>query len=442
MRNLVWTFWLALILAIVGTFVTSIVLVRQWNTYTNFSQIEGRPNYPLRELSKEVEILLNNDGNLENVLLDNPIIEFGDTYLVNSLGIDVLDRTLPEEIMMNLDGQSISRQPIFSQTIKANSGELYTLIFRFDLRSRPLWNLFKRFGLYWVFFVAFVISGVISWWLAIKTVRPIQDIAFASGLHDEEDFLSKIDVKILKRPDEIGELARQLQLSGIKIQELIKKQKDLLRDVSHEVRTPLARLQIATETLQLDAGDKRALNQIKDEILIIDQLVQDLLHLSHFDRPSKSHQIENFKVNTLVDEFIERSKILASTKNLSITSSSTNTNNVDVKGNKFLLDRALDNLMSNAIRHSPNNSEIEIKTEIDNENCYISISDQGEGVIEESLEKIFEPFHRLDTSRNRETGGFGLGLSLVKQIVELHKGSVNAFNHPNGLLVKLSIPLG
>ena len=442
MRNLVWTFWLALILAIVGTFVTSIVLVRQWNTYTNFSQIEGRPNYPLRELSKEVEILLNNDGNLENVLLDNPIIEFGDTYLVNSLGIDVLDRTLPEEIMMNLDGQSISRQPIFSQTIKANSGELYTLIFRFDLRSRPLWNLFKRFGLYWVFFVAFVISGVISWWLAIKTVRPIQDIAFASGLHDEEDFLSKIDVKILKRPDEIGELARQLQLSGIKIQELIKKQKDLLRDVSHEVRTPLARLQIATETLQLDAGDKRALNQIKDEILIIDQLVQDLLHLSHFDRPSKSHQIENFKVNTLVDEFIERSKILASTKNLSITSSSTNTNNVDVKGNKFLLDRALDNLMSNAIRHSPNNSEIEIKTKIDNENCYISISDQGEGVIEESLEKIFEPFHRLDTSRNRETGGFGLGLSLVKQIVELHKGSVNAFNHPNGLLVKLSIPLG
>ena len=442
MRNLVWTFWLALILAIVGTFVTSIVLVRQWNTYTNFSQIEGRPNYPLRELSKEVEILLNNDGNLENVLLDNPIIEFGDTYLVNSLGIDVLDRTLPEEIMMNLDGQSISRQPIFSQTIKANSGELYTLIFRFDLRSRPLWNLFKRFGLYWVFFVAFVISGVISWWLAIKTVRPIQDIAFASGLHDEEDFLSKIDVKILKRPDEIGELARQLQLSGIKIQELIKKQKDLLRDVSHEVRTPLARLQIATETLQLDAGDKRALNQIKDEILIIDQLVQDLLHLSHFDRPSKSHQIKNFKVNTLVDEFIERSKILASTKNLSITSSSTNTNNVDVNGNKFLLDRALDNLMSNAIRHSPNNSEIEIKTEIDNENCYISISDQGEGVIEESLEKIFEPFHRLDTSRNRETGGFGLGLSLVKQIVELHKGSVNAFNHPNGLLVKLSIPVG
>ena len=442
MRNLVWTFWLALILAIVGTFVTSIVLVRQWNTYTNFSQIEGRPNYPLRELSKEIEILLNNDGNLENVLLDNPIIEFGDTYLVNSLGIDVLDRTLPEEIMMNLDGQSISRQPIFSQIIKANSGELYTLVFRFDLRSRPLWRLFKRFGLYWVFFVAFVISGVISWWLAIKTVRPIQDIAFASGLHDEEDFLSKIDEKILKRPDEIGELARQLQLSGMKIQELIKKQKDLLRDVSHEVRTPLARLQIATETLQLDAGDERALNQIKDEILIIDQLVQDLLHLSHFDRPSKSHQIENFKVNTLVDEFIERSKILASTKNLSITSSSTNTNNVDVKGNKFLLDRALDNLMSNAIRHSPNNSEIEIKTEIDNENCYISISDQGEGVIEESLEKIFEPFHRLDTSRNRETGGFGLGLSLVKQIVELHKGSVNAFNHPNGLLVKLSIPLG
>jgi len=118
MRNLVWTFWLALILAIVGTFVTSIVLVRQWNTYTNFSQIEGRPNYPLRELSKEVEILLNNDGNLENILLDNPIIEFGDTYLVNSLGIDVLDRTLPEEIMMNLDGNLLVGNQYFLKQLK------------------------------------------------------------------------------------------------------------------------------------------------------------------------------------------------------------------------------------------------------------------------------------------------------------------------------------
>ena len=88
----------------------------------------------------------------------------------------------------------------------------------------------------------------------------------------------------------------------MKIQELLKKQKDFLRDVSHEVRTPLARLQIATETLELDASDEKSLRQIKEEVLIIDQLVQDLLHLSHFDRPSQYNNIETFPIINLVKE--------------------------------------------------------------------------------------------------------------------------------------------
>ena len=91
-------------------------------------------------------------------------------------------------------------------------------------------------------------------------------------------------------------MARQLQQSGDKIQELLKKQKDFLRDVSHEVRTPLARLQVAADTLELEIKDGRALKQIKAEVLIIDQLVQDLLHLSQFDRPMRSHKLETISV--------------------------------------------------------------------------------------------------------------------------------------------------
>ena len=98
------------------------------------------------------------------------------------------------------------------------------LIFRINV-DRPAWSLFKRFGLYWVIFAAFVISGLVSWWLASRTVRPIQDIANASSLQGEGNFLAKINRKTLKRKDEIGELARQLQTSGLKIQELLKKQK-------------------------------------------------------------------------------------------------------------------------------------------------------------------------------------------------------------------------
>jgi len=250
-----------------------------------------------------------------------------------------------------------------------------------------------------------------------------------------------IDKKILNRRDEIGELARQIKTSGIKIQELIKKQKDFLRDVSHEVRTPLARLQIAAETLELDISDGRALSQIKEEVLIIDQLVQDLLYLSHFDRPSHSHKIECTPLPILVDQCVKRSQILADSKNVLISVQDYDFRDINFKGIKFLLDRALDNVISNAIRHSPEHGTVEVSCETDKKYFYLEIWDQGEGVSEDSLEKIFEPFVRLDLSRNRQTGGFGLGLSLVKRITELHKGYVTASNHSHGFVVKLAIPL-
>ena len=441
MRNLVWTFWFAIIVAIIGTFISSAIIVKQWNNFMYYSQIEDRPNYPLQALSKEVETALNKKGNLEALLLESPFNEFGEVYLINSSGIDVLGRTPPEEIKIQSEDQAFERQRTFTQTIISDNGELFSLIFHFDIQTRAIWSFFKRFGLYWVFFAAFVVSGFISWWLAAKTVRPIEEIALASNLHGEGDFLAMIDKKILKRRDEIGKLARQIKTSGMKIQELIKKQKDFLRDVSHEVRTPLARLQIAAETLELDISDRRALSQIKEEVLIIDQLVQDLLYLSHFDRPSHSHKIECTPLPILVDQCVKRSQILADSKNVLISVQDYDFRDINFKGIKFLLDRALDNVISNAIRHSPEHGTVEVSCETDKKYFYLEIWDQGEGVSEDSLEKIFEPFVRLDLSRNRQTGGFGLGLSLVKRITELHKGYVTASNHSHGFVVKLAIPL-
>ena len=97
MCNLVWTFWLALILAIIGTFVSSIILVCQWNSFYALFSVRGASKLPLQELSKEIEIMLNNNnkGDLETILLDNPIVEFGEVFLINSSGSDVLGRTLP-----------------------------------------------------------------------------------------------------------------------------------------------------------------------------------------------------------------------------------------------------------------------------------------------------------------------------------------------------------
>ena len=440
MRNLVWTFWFALILAIIGTFLTSVFLVKQWNSFLSYSQLEDRPNYPLQTLSIKIQTAINENRNLNNLLVNSPINEFGKVYLINSKGFDVLNRALPDAVTLFLEGKSLKREPIFSRAIKSGGGEILYLIFHADSPAL-LWKLFKRFGIYWVLFATFVISGFIAWWLALKIARPIQHIASASRFEGEGNISPRINKKILERHDEIGELARQLQQSGDKIQELLKKQKDFLRDVSHEVRTPLARLQVAADTLELEIKDGRALKQIKAEVIIIDQLVQDLLHLSQFDRPMHSHKLETISVFTLVDQCMKSSKILANKKNISLNVQSKHCQNIHIAGIRFLLDRALDNLINNAIRHSPEHSTIKISCEIDKENCCLGVWDQGDGVKDESLQEIFEPFFRSDTSRNRQTGGFGLGLSLVKRIVELHEGSVNAFNCPGGFVVKMLIPL-
>ena len=94
-----------------------------------YSEIEGRPNYPLFELSKEIENTLKNQGNLEDLLLKNPISKFGDIYLIDSSGLDVLRRTLPEEIVIKPNSQPITKQPKFTQTIKLDTGETFFLIF-------------------------------------------------------------------------------------------------------------------------------------------------------------------------------------------------------------------------------------------------------------------------------------------------------------------------
>ena len=450
MRRLVWTFWLALILSVVGTFVVSAFLIKQWNKFVSYSEIIEPTNYPFRILSKEIEAALNQKRGLESILLNHPITELGDVYLIDSSGADVLGRNLPVRIAQaefSVDAVEISNQPsnhppVFVRGIKSDLGETFSLVLRFDPASYPFWNLFRGLGLYWVLFAALVVSSLISWWFAIKITHPIQYLALASGRQGEGDLVSRFDSKILQRRDELGELARQLQASDAKIRSLLNKQKKFLRDVSHEVRTPLARLQVAAATLELDSSDSQALSQIEYEVQTIDQLVQDLLHLSHFDRPSMSHKVEGINIVSLLDEFADRSRILTQQKKLTIALKHTVQRGQRLVGVRFLLDRALDNLMTNAIRHSPERGKIRVSCEVSEEYCCLGVLDEGEGIDTESMGDIFEPFVRLDSSRSRQTGGFGLGLSLVKRIAEVHEGTVVASNESNGFFISLVLPLG
>ena len=196
MRSLVWTIWLALIFAIIGTLITSVLLVKQWTNYLAYSQLEGRPRYPLQALAIEIETALNNGGNANEILLASPLNNFGEIYLLNPAGLDTLDRSLPKAFASTSDQSVSAPQPIFTQKIETAEGEIFSLIFRFD-SPQPVWTIFKRPGLFWVLLTTLVISGIISWLLAVMILRPLRLIAEASNLDNEHDILNKIDPQTL-----------------------------------------------------------------------------------------------------------------------------------------------------------------------------------------------------------------------------------------------------
>ena len=452
MRSLVWTFWIAMLLAALGTFAVSILIMSQWHRFATFSEVQGRPHGMLLSLAGEIETVIDNERLLAELLKNNVMSQFGEVYLIEPSGRDVLDRPIPHEILTSaplepsIDSpdpalESMSSPPILARAIRTNSGAMYFMIFRFNAPTHPVWILFQRFGLTWVLVAAIAVSGILSAWLASIVVRPIKSLVAASQRQGDGQLDTYIDEKLLARQDELGELARQLKISATKIQELMRQQQDFLRDVSHEVRTPLARLQIAAESVEIDAGDKGSVMHIQREVQVIDRLVQDLLHLSHTDQPRSAQHTEGLAIGSIMDQCVENAQLLGKPDSISIMSELEHPN-TSVLGLPVLLERAIDNVLTNAIRHSPPNSEITVHGFVSEAGYVVEISDNGPGVPTKDLEAIFQPFVRLDDARQRRTGGTGLGLSLVRRIIELHEGTVSAENiDTGGLRITLVLPM-
>ena len=452
-----------MLLAALGTFAISVLIMSQWQRFETFSQVQVRPHGMLMSLAGEIEHVINDEQALVALLQNNEMSQFGEVYLIEPSGRDILGRAIPQEILTsapNPDAGLIRNSdpdqtglvdrpahtdsrlpPIMARAIRTFDDEMYFMIFVFDAPGHPFWTLFRWFGLTWVLIAAIVVSGILSAWLANIVIRPIKSLVSASRRQGDGQLDTYIDEVLLLRRDEIGELARQLKMSAEKIRDLLQQQKEFLRDVSHEVRTPLARLQVAAESVELDASDEQSVQRIQREVQLIDQLVHDLLHLSLSDQPLSAQRVENIAITNVIDGCVEKAQILGKGASISILTDLEHPSTI-VEGLPILLERAVDNLLTNAIRHAPPGSTVRICGSTHQSRYILVISDQGPGVPEKDLESIFDPFVRLDSARQRTTGGFGLGLSLVRKIIWDHGGTVQAENiDSGGLRVTLTIPL-
>ncbi len=445
MRKLVWKFWLAIWAAVIGTLAVSLLIVSQWQRFDSHSKVQQRPHAMLQRLAEEIEVSLDTQQDVQELLLHNEMSEFGTVYLITPDGTDLLQRPIPSAI---LNGDPAVSQPeiistpvpVFARAIKLEDRPTHFMIYQFSSEANPMWLLFRQFGLSWVLLISSLVAGLISMWLAFIVVRPLNKLAAATARQHDDNHQIDLEDKMLERKDEIGDLARQLNASANQTRITLQRQQEFIRDVSHEVRTPLARLQLASENILIDPNDAHSLRQIETEVSTIDQLVHDLLQLSKSDAAVALHQHGGIDIREVLAECRKNLATWCAGKNVTVAEKY-GVGTMNVCGDHRLLIRAFENILSNAVRHAPPDSTIEVEVSTTPKAIQVTIRDRGPGVPQEDLHTIFHPFVRLDESRRRDTGGAGVGLALVKKIIELHGGQACAHNHhQDGLVVRVQLP--
>lgn len=295
--------------------------------------------------------------------------------------------------------------------------------------------------------VILLVSGVVCYGLARQLTRRLLTIREGSRRLAAGDLSARIGPQLDASDDEATALARDLDQMAERIDGLLGAQQRLLRDVSHELRSPLARLTIALELARQDAGDSLAEyhDRIAREADLLGQLIGEILTLTRLEgEVNAQREADALNLSTLVREVAEDADFEArpSRRRVEVVSP----DSITLLGYAELLRRAVENVVRNAVRFAPSESAVEVRLERTllegRPVAQLHVRDRGPGVPESHLKDIFQPFFRVSESRDRRSGGTGVGLAITERAVRLHGGSVRARNADGGgLIVSIALPL-
>lgn len=285
--------------------------------------------------------------------------------------------------------------------------------------------------------VSILFAALLAWYFS----KPIRSLQRAFGAVAEGKLGTRIGKSMALRRDELADLGHDFDLMAERMQQLIESQRRLLHDVSHELRSPLARLQAASDLIrQQPERAAEYVARIERDTGRVDRLVGELLTLARLDNGMAGNLDEEIDLDAALHLIAEDAEIEAQAKNcvidLRVTAAPV------LRGNYDLICRAVENVVRNALRHSPPGGRIEIAASADAKagGVRISVADEGSGVLSVNLERIFEPFFREGSAQSSD--GYGLGLPITRRIVQSHGGRVTAANRPTGgLEVTLWFPL-
>lgn len=288
-----------------------------------------------------------------------------------------------------------------------------------------------------------LISALVSFFLARSLTAPLEALRTATRKIAAGDLQARVGANIPQRQDEFGQLANDFNLMAERLQLMQQANRRLLRDVSHELRSPLARLAVALEIARGKGaeGIRPELERIELESARLETLVNDVLDLLRESSEHSPKQDQEFDLSELLSELVEVVNYEVPKGHAGIRWQPDGA--VRYHGDRELLWRTMENLLRNALRHTEPSRGVELELGEDpNGALEICVRDHGPGVPQDQLEKIFEPFYRVQESRDRQTGGHGIGLAIAAAGVGRHGGRVQAENAAGGgLLMRVSLPL-
>ncbi len=351
-------------------------------------------------------------------------------FLVNANGVDVVSGGNRVTLLPAAPASS-SRTRIggrFVLTHRSRDG-LYWFV-AVDSRQPSNWTMFPFYAL------VIAVIGVLGWLATIGIVSPVRRLTDVVDEFGHGNLASRAE---MKRRDEIGELARSFDEMADRIETLVTSERRLLQDISHELRSPLTRLKLAVRLARTAPDCGSALDRVDRETNRITSLVSEIVEMTRLEGDPATRSAESVDLQKVIDETVDDCRIEAQlfrgcTIRLEGKLSS------EVPGDPELLRRAFENVLRNAIRYSPEKSDIDVRVEEDSAGAEIEVRDYGPGVPDELLQQIFDPFFRVEQARDEESGGIGLGLSIAKRSIRLHRGTITAENAEPGLRVRMSIP--
>lgn len=334
------------------------------------------------------------------------------------------------------------RRGIAVRQVSGPSGRQYRLAFQTS--PTYLVPISEKIGAhpYLRLLVITLVAAALCAVLTLHITRPLGKLRSAASNIAEGQLKTRVQPAIGRRHDEIALLGKDFDQMAEQIERLVTAQRNLLGDVSHELRSPLARLIVALSLLKQAQAEEAAeyQNRISIEAERLDKLIGQLLALTRIDSGVDTNLRETFDLAGLVQEVAADGDFEARAQDRGVRFLANES--CSMSGVAEMIRSAVENVVRNAVRHTAPGTSVEITIERKNNHALLRVRDHGPGVPVQMLDKIFLPFHRVQTNGNGHDGGSGLGLAIADRVVKLHHGTIEAYNaREGGLVIDIHLPL-